>query len=138
MVAGLGHLNVVLRPVNNGHHIDHGARYVAFFLVVGAVQLVLGKHLISRPGRAVAVASVATLLGLMVAYITVVVSAVSISATRAPEKVTGTGLIVLASEFIAFVCLLGCLERRDRGLALNAALLAGGSLWIANLTGLLG
>lgn len=138
LVAGLGHLQVVLNPVNNGHHIDHGARYVAFFLVVGAVQLVLGKHLMTKPTTKLTLASIGVALGLITAYIYVVVAGLSVSATREPERVTTTGIVVMAAELVATISLILTLEGKARSWALNICLLIGGALWLSKFTGLLG
>lgn len=132
-VAGAAHLLAAL------DHLTHDPRFTAFFLAVGAVQLVAAPALRrgARPGFVLAaVASTVVLLVLYVASRTVVLP-LGPHADR-PEDADLLGTLVVLGEVVALAALPRLLPPALRRAVVNGVLLVGIGVWAAWPTGMLG
>ena len=132
LVAAMVHLWVV--PAYFGLWWGYGA----FFAGVAAAQGLYAVALLRWPGRMLFLAGVLGNLAVVVLYVLTRTSGVPLGPHAGRAEETGVlDMSTTAVELAVIVLLLSQLRGRERGVAVNAVLVAGAAIWVLRLTGFL-
>lgn len=131
-LAGAGHVLAAL------DHFADDVRFAAFFLAVGAVQLIVGPGMRGRRPAVVATVLAGT-VALLLLYLVSRTIALDLGPhSDRPQSPDLLGTVVVVCEVLAVAALPALLPPRARRIAVNAVLAVGATVWSAWFAGLIG